>query len=88
MVVLDILGTTALYCLLIEVEVNVLFYTDMNTRGEGTGAIYAVYVIYGEIFYFILINCILITLYPMLLQVVFHCHACVIVMILCPYVTK
>jgi tetrahydromethanopterin S-methyltransferase subunit B len=72
----------------IEVEVNVLFYTDVNTRGKRTDAIYAVCVIYGEIFFFILIKCILITLYPMLLQVVFHCHACVIVMILCPYVTK
>lgn len=71
---------------MIEVEVNFLFYTDMNTHGEVTGAIYAVCVIYGEFFF--LINCILITLYPMLLQVVFHCHACVIVMILCPYVTK
>lgn len=47
------------------------------------------YVLYmGRYFFFILIKCILITLYPMLLQVVFHCHACVIVMILCPYVTK
>ena len=36
---------------MIEVEVNVLFYTDMNTRGEGTGAVYAVCVIYGEIFF-------------------------------------
>jgi len=36
----------------IEVEVNVLVYTDMNTRGKRTDAIYAVCVIYGEIFFF------------------------------------
>ena len=37
---------------MIEVEVNFLFYTDMNTHGEGTGAIYAVCVIYGEFFFY------------------------------------
>jgi hypothetical protein len=31
----------------IEVDVNVLLYTDMNTHGKRTDAIYAVCVIYG-----------------------------------------
>ena len=40
---------------MIEVAGNVLFYTDMNTRGKRTDTVSAVYVVYGEIF-FILTN--------------------------------
>jgi len=32
----------------IEVAGNVLFYTDMNTRGKRIDAVFAVCVIYGE----------------------------------------
>ena len=41
---------------MIEVAGNVLFYTDMNTRGRRTDAFFAVCVNYGEIF-FILTKC-------------------------------
>jgi len=32
----------------IEVAGNVLFYTDMNTRGKRTDTVFAVCIIYGE----------------------------------------
>jgi len=35
----------------IEVAGNVLFYTDMNTRGRRTDTVLAVCVIYGEMVY-------------------------------------
>jgi len=37
--------------ILIEIVGNVLFYTDMNTRGKRTDAVFAVCVIYGEMVY-------------------------------------
>ena len=39
-----------------EVAGNVLFYTDMITRGKSTDAVFVVRVIYGEMF-FILTKC-------------------------------
>jgi len=41
----------------IEVAGNVLFYTDMYTRGKRIDAVFAVCVIYGEMVFFILIKC-------------------------------
>jgi len=36
----------------IEIVGNVLFYTDMNTRGKRTDTVFAVCVIYGEMVFF------------------------------------
>jgi len=45
------IGNRCLVLFVIEVAGNVLFYTDMNTRGKRTDAVFAVCVIYGEMFF-------------------------------------